>query len=563
MANLPAVFSLFNKVNKKEEDSSNPVEGRGELMQELELNMDDESIVRLVKERERHYAGYESTLKQRQDESEGYWLGNHYKTPIEQTSEQRPLQDNIIFEAVETLLPTATATNPEPVVELEERDREFQKTIQEDLKKTADKQRMFLKLKKLTRHWCLYFMGAAKVGIGPEGEKEMTIVFPQHLILDPDATIDEGGIYTGNYIGHRRTKTASELVRMFPEKKEDIKKEVDGAMSTKVTYIEMWEDDKVFITYKDTVLKKMRNPHWNYSETVTKVDDFGIETEQTKEGVNHFASPQMPFVFLSVFNTGKHPHDDTSLVEQNLAKQDLANKRLRQIDRNADSQNNGIVLSGEVFTKEQAAQAADTLADGGYLWVPSGNIESAYTRDQSRPLPSDVFNQLADTRIQIKNSFGVTGLTPGGIQGDRTVRGKILTQSVDQSRIGGGITQYIEQVADRIYNWWYQLYVVYEAQGPVQDGVVITVKEGSLIPKDDITQRNEAIDLWSAGAMDPLTLFEKLDFPNPKEAVRRLTLWKGNPQGLIQDEEQTAPIEEETVEQPDLLDQVPVEQDAV
>ena len=61
----------------------------------------------------------------------------------------------------------------------------------------------------------------------------------------------------------------------------------------------------------------------------------------------------------------------------------------------------------------------------------------------------------------------------------------------------------------------------------------MSVKEGSLIPKDRLTLRNEAIDLWTAGAIDPLTLAERLEVPNPQEYVKRLVMWKTNPLSLV------------------------------
>jgi len=63
--------------------------------------------------------------------------------------------------------------------------------------------------------------------------------------------------------------------------------------------------------------------------------------------------------------------------------------------------------------------------------------------------------------------------------------------------------------------------------------LTITVKEGSLIPKDPLTQRNEAMDLWSAGAIDPASLFKKLDFPNPSEATQQLILWQMFQKGQV------------------------------
>ena len=37
-----------------------------------------------------------------------------------------------------------------------------------------------------------------------------------------------------------------------------------------------------------------------------------------------------------------------------------------------------------------------------------------------------------------------------------------------------------------------------------------------MIPKDPLLRRNEAIDLWGMGAIDPLSLYIALDYPDNK-----------------------------------------------
>ena len=57
-----------------------------------------------------------------------------------------------------------------------------------------------------------------------------------------------------------------------------------------------------------------------------------------------------------------------------------------------------------------------------------------------------------------------------------------------------------------------------------QTKLLVSVKEGSMIPKDPLLKRNEAIDLWGMQAIDPLSLYVALDYPNPQEMVRRLIM---------------------------------------
>jgi hypothetical protein len=170
-------------------------------------------------------------------------------------------------------------------------------------------------------------------------------------------------------------------------------------------------------------------------------------------------------------------------------------------------------------------------------------------------LPRDVYTNLQDARNELRSIFGTAGSTPEAMQNQDTVRGKILVSQSDSSRIGGGITEQLEQVADTIYNFWVQFMFVYydEAHFVLAAGGLeghelmavknqdfqmlrsldITVKEGSLIPKDPLTQRNEAIDLWSANVIDPLAFYKKLDFPDAVQQTQQLILWQLLQKGLI------------------------------
>ena len=100
---------------------------------------------------------------------------------------------------------------------------------------------------------------------------------------------------------------------------------------------------------------------------VQTVDEFGNPTEVESSKTNHFECRKKPYVFLTVFNLGKRPFDDTSIIEQVLPIQDNINKRKRQIDVNVDSINGGNIISGDHFTKEQAAEASELLRNGGTL----------------------------------------------------------------------------------------------------------------------------------------------------------------------------------------------------
>ena len=370
------------------------------------------------------------------------------------------------------------------------------------------------------------------------------------MIFDVDGYVDEGGHFVGRFLGEKKRCEASELIELFPKKKDEIMFECGGKLGTTLEYIEWWYcNTDMFFTMKNVVLGKYKNPHWNYSgKRIEKDPDTGAELEVEIQGKNHLVEMLAPYLFLSIFNTGIQPHDETSLILQNIGIQDMINRRWNQIDQNVKSMNNGLAVSGDYFTEEQASQAATALRKGTAIRVPTGDVTKAISRLPAPPIPNQVFDMMRDGRNELQNIFGTAGSTPSGQKETESVRGKILINQLDSSRIGGGITEYLEQLADSIYNYWVQMMFVHWTdehyftslgqQGGTEFIILrnsdlgsvktldITVKEGTLIPKDPMTQRNEAMDLWSAGAIDPRTLFMKLGYGDPNESAKQLILWQ-------------------------------------
>lgn len=546
MSILDGFFSLGRGTNLVRREGDEQKEGiTAPLMEEADVELKDEDLLDLKKQWEDKWSSYYPEVQKRQEEAERYWKGLQF-SPVEGLSERRPVVDNAIFESLETFLPVATKRNPEPQVTSDDtpEGEQLSTQVEKMLVYQSDRLRFKLKLKKVTRYWALYFLGAIKVGWS-ERENDVTIsaVRTPRLILDPDATIDESE-YTGEYIGEVKRESVSKLVARFPKSEAEIKAEVDNKLGTMVQYTEWWTDTIVFWTLGNKLLGKAKNPHWNDETEQQMMDEFGQVQTQTVPGNNHFPHPKKPYIFLSVFNVGLHPFDDTSLIHQNLANQDLINKRIRQIDKNADNSNAGIAVSGDYFTDEDAARAAEAWRKGGTIRIPQGDVRAAVTRLEANQLPQFHYQSLVDYRQRLLDIFGTRGTTPSGTIGENTVRGKIITRASDESRIGGGISEYLEQVADQTYNWLVQLFYVYydEAHyGSVLGGVegqntvalinsnfdrklTISVKEGSLIPKDDVTRANQAVDLAASGKMALVDLYSALDFGNPSEMATRAWL---------------------------------------
>src|SRR5258708_1234167 len=525
----------------------------GDPIPDVALRMDDEEVRSLTDKWKAKWvtSRLKGELEKKQKENERYWLGKQ-----SEDEGSRPLVDNLIFNSLEEALPVATKQNPEPSVATDdsEEGRKIASTTKKMLIYLADKLALRLKLKRAARHWAIYYLGMIKISWSMvEDEMILQVVRPQKLILDPDGTIDETLWYDGEFIGEYRQDKASDLKKRFPKKSAYIDQQTDKMGGTLLRYIEWWTDEYVCWEMDNEILGKIKNPHFRYEAKDTQTtDQFGQQQTNSIPPRNHFKVPKMPYISLEIFNLGTKAFDEISLSEQNFPLQELVNKGYRQIDKNADNMNGGMVFSLDNLTTEQAKQASTALRKGGAIGVP-GDVRRAFIQTHGEPLPAQVFEHLSDARNELKNIFGTRGFGAGGLAGQKTVRGMAMLSQADSIRIGGEISDTLEQFADRIFNWMTQMIYVYWdtahdgavvgqakafeyvslSNAQLDRKVTVSVKEGSLIPKDEMSQAKQAQELASAGLMDPITLYSYLDYPNPKEMAMNLLLWKTNPMSLF------------------------------
>jgi hypothetical protein len=574
---LQGYNSLSKNVNKvRESDQSEGVVS--DLLPELSLDMKDDELISLKRDWIKQWEPFSKEMELKNKSSEDYWLG---KQATLGDDRKNPV-DNLIFEALETFLPIATRPKADPVVESDNTEAgiSLANKTQKMLSYVAENKISYnLKVREVVRYWALYRLGVMKVGWSvKKNDITCLAIRPQKLILDPRATITEAE-YDGYYIGEHLQDSASDLIIRFPKKENFIKDKVIQKMGTTLEYIMWTTDDYVFWTMDDEVLDKAKNPHWNYDVKQPAptdemgqqpMDENGQPQMQTIPAKNHFSNRKKPYIFLTYFNLGKQPHDDTSLIEQNISLQDLINKRLVQIDKNADNANGGMLVSGDAYTEEQSSRLGKALRKGGIGWVPTGNPSDVVMNLTGAQLPQFVYQSLTDYRNELRNIFGTRGSAPQGTINEKTVRGKVITKGQDVDRIGGGITRNLEQFSSYAFNWFVQLMYVYydephfasvlgkeRTQEYIQlvnteftTNLSVGVKEGSMIPQDPATKREEAMTLWAEKAIDPITFFDRLEFPNPRESAKNLYLWLSDPIALFPDLQQAAQANAKPPEKP-------------
>lgn len=518
----------------------------------LELPMSDEELLSLRDEYENKSNGYYPKIKARQQRNKLYLKGKQRNFT---SNEDLVISKNLLFEATATFVPAAMAENPEPVVYSDNTPEG--KAASNDLKTMLQYHAKVLgfrqKLGVMVWQWGEYFIGSVKYGWKPlidpktgEDKGDITIDLrkPQNLVLDPDGYVDEFGDFQG-WVGDRIEKPASWFLEKFPKHATYIRLKVNDKLGTRITATEWWNDEYCFTTFQEVVLDKHKNEFFNYPENPEEGQAF-------MPPINHFASPKKPFTFFSVFSLQEEPYDFTNLIEQNIPNQDRVSDRDEQITKNLQSGNNAVAISGTSFTVETADQAVQTFYQEGFLLIPDGNME-AVKRIAASALPSGIIEAQESDMQSLRSIYGTSGLIPN-VNPDEAVRNNIMNEQHDSSRIGGGVGDRIEVTAENMFNWCAQLYAVFydvnhfgavmgnaaaveyvslSAQN-MQRKFVITVSPNSMAPKDEVSERQQAIQLATDGFLDPINLFKALDDADPINTAKMVTLFKVNPMAYMQ-----------------------------
>lgn len=533
-ANILGVQDLIedntNKVNSGFDNDEGITSDKIDL---LDLQMDDEELLALKRGYENKSAPYTAKIEPRQKQNKSYLLGTQRQTT---GLASKTIPSNMLFQATATFVPQALAKNPEPVVWSDNTDegKEASSDIKTMLQFHANRLCLRKKLGLMVWQWSVDFIAILKYGWNDEvNDVDIQVRKPKNFVFDPDGYVDEYGDYQGEYIGERIQCTAEALIDLYPDSRGYITYDVGEKLGTLVTRTEWWNNKYSFTTYKEKVLDKHKNQFFNYDDKP-----------------NHFAIPKIPYTFLSVFSLQEQPHDFTNLIEQNQANQDEVNNRDAQITKNLAHANNSLVMDDKSFTIETARQGAMALEQGDPILGPKGSVE----RMPAPALPNGLLDAQERNKQSLLAIYGVQGVTAQPDDQDTTARGMILNQSFDNTRIGGGVGDSLEQVADNAFNWLLQLYYVFYDEphyasimgqlkaveytklimSDINRHFVVSVSPNSMTPKDEVAERNEALDLFKSGALDPITLFKKLNFSDPVETAKQTALWVTNPQLYMQ-----------------------------
>lgn len=542
---------------------------------EISLPISDTDYRRFVDQMEQKARAFwdkDFKLKERQDKMRSYWLGKQLEG-VSFYKWQSEYVENIILRNTETHISNALGRLPDIIVipgnktpPSADLARELQQILEINVN-DIDTRHI---LRMSARHLFLYLFGCIKYrwdkNIGPYGDYVFEWVHPDDLLFDHTAYLDSNPRFVIHYL----EETIKEIQAKFPNKKAElwqkfnIKRGTENQLAKTIRYKETWFtwiDDEgkplegVGWSYENLVFKIMKNPNWDYEGEERETEELEADMETgglvpTKEQYyhNHFEQQEKPFIILNFLNLGKHLIDDTSLVEQAILPQDNVNKRGRQITQAADTANGKWIFSSEFITRPEAEKVTDD--PGEHIWG-HGRIQDGAMRVAGRGPDATLFAAFQDNRQSLDNLFGTHPTLRGQKETDVATTSTILREG-DVTRIDDFVKEALERAVNRMVNAathmmkvnYTDVHYIKDAgtdgefvflemsRDRIEDGVVVKVKASTA---DKRVRRAEAFEMAKARMIDPYTLYERTDQPNPKEMTKRLILFTANPMAYLQE----------------------------
>jgi hypothetical protein len=526
------------------------------MNEKFDINTDEDDLIETFEMWLKESETYHGEMLKAQERSLEYYNGNQTDRDAIPTHEPNTVE-NRVFEGVETLVPVAT-TNAHQFIVLPGSDTEKSVEKAEKLQKVLSRKYHTLgiqeKLEWTTRDILLMRFGVLKYcwsevkdDIDVEYKDPRDIFVPKLKVRDPHEL---------PYVIELQEYSEKEMEEYFPDADlEDLGPTMgnktgqgENAYNRKIYRVyEVWTDEMVAWICNKKLLEKKPNPYWDFEgdekkEIVAVTKEGKLKRKPRMFFRNHLDKPEKPYVFFATFNVSKGPLPETCLIETAMPLQDDINTQKRQIQLNLRQMGNGqVVMDADAMSEEEAANITNETG----LMIRGESIASGnkYRRDPGLPLPNSHFSNLQHSEATFDNILGTHSATRGQAQA-KTLGQDMLSRQQDYSRIDL-VTRILNRGVNKLANGLVQLMKLYytdthvikilgeEAtvefirlnRDDIEDHVEIEVKDGNTLPMDEVQLRNEAVQLWQLQALDPVTLYERLKFPNPEKAAERLIAW--------------------------------------
>ena len=583
---------------KNEELTDNPFipkEGLLSAQDPIALNIDDEKLIEIVDDwvdDNKSKFDSEYDLTKVRAENEKYYFGRQLKEKDkkgEVKTYQSKYINNQIWEAEGNLKPLALSKLPDFKVTTQNETGEGKKTAA-DLTEVVDTDMKSRKRREVLglafKHNPVYRIGVIKpIWDFQKNDYDYIIVHPNNVIFDFYASSKEATEM--RVIAEYLPITPKEVIMRFPEKKEKFLAEFrkdkninvedipEKAMASKIKIMEVWftwfeqSGDKwekiegVLWKYNKVMLKKMKNPYFDYSGEKrlfnyknNKKEEIGLEQLQTMamgQGMmgaqsqqvfrNYFKDPQKPYILVGYEQWGKTPLDETTRIEQEIPLQNSLDKRGQQVDEMIDRARGKHIWSKLGGLKAEDLEELD-MSDPEVDMLVDEDVNKVHAFIVGEQPSAQMFKDKADASDAIKSKAGVSAIT-GEIQSDVATTNQIAREA-NFTKADDLVEDTINYASEKMAQWAMQFIKLFyteehlkEAKGAdgsliyhklhrdlMDDGMEVVIKSSST---DKLRAEKLAKEAAQLKMIDPLSYYEDVGLTDPKGRTQRLIDFMADP----------------------------------
>lgn len=586
-----------------------PKDGIVEEHDPLSIDIEDAELVKVLEKRietsEQFFDGDRYRLSLRRERNERYLFGRQIAA-AEKASKYRPYeakyQDNALYEIEASIKPVALSRMPDMIVtpgsnkpQSEETAKQISLIVDTDIKKRENRKVLSLAFK----HLPVFFTGIIKVRWNPElgefGDYEFYNVYPENIVFDEQCPVNN--VDKMDFFAEAMKMSVKSVFMRFPGKEAEFIKELNkmgvkvkdpdewSNMATTVKIWEVWftwykklDEGKyeriegVLWKFGDCILKKMRNPNYDYEGqekyfTYEVPEDAKTKREATPEELmiaavsgempenlkketvyrNYFDMPHKPYYMMGYDQWGKVAIDETSRIEQNIHNQEnMDNIGKRIIEKLKDR-------GKHIFSKDSGLQGKDIermdLNNPDQDLLVDGNVNNVHGYIQPIEPTSQEFTEIKMARERMFGLAGAQNLT-GQLQTDVATSNQIAREA-NFTRVDDLTEDTINSAAEWMAGWIMQMIklryteehmrrILGGSKGSftfvslksdmIEDGMEVKIKASGT---DKQKRQNNAINMAKMKMIDPLTFYQDMDLNDPEGRTKKMMLFTSDPQGYM------------------------------
>jgi len=333
-----------------------------------------------------------------------------------------------------------------------------------------------------------------------------------------------------------------------------------------------WERyDGVMWKYKDVILKKMKNPNWDYEgeSKIFKYDDPNdksgrMEVDQkemmismmtgqmppnvTEEQIyrNYFDRPRKPYFFLGYDQWRKVAYDETSRIEQNIRNQENLDRRGKSIIDKLSARVKH-VFSKDGGLKKQDIEQMD-LDDPRQNILIEGKVNDVHSTINPEQPSAQEFKDLGDTRSRMYAIAGANAIR-GEVMSDTATTSQIAREA-DFTRADDLVEDTISELFEWMADWSLHLIklrytrehfeklsglrgqttFVKLHRDMIQDGMEVQIKASGT---DKMKIQKSAMEMAQLKMIDPLNFYRDMGMTNPEGRTEDLLMSMTDPASYL------------------------------